>query len=65
MLDELGREFPKYHFVAIPTHDVRDKGSPSKEHAGLCDNRGKIHEEHLDTVRTLFLQINKALTLSE
>ena len=61
-MEKLKTEFTEYHFVAIPTDDVRDKKARQiKEAHGLCDRAGRIHPEHEETVRRMFKALNGKL----
>lgn len=62
LVKELQGRYPRFHFLAIPADDVRDKkASTTKECKGLCDGAGKIHDEHRVTVKALFETLNEKL----
>lgn len=59
--DLLIEKFPDYHFVCIPTDDIRDKPHRKETAAisGLIDQGGKkIREEHIPAIKELFENIN-------
>lgn len=62
-LGELKEAFREYHFRDIPANDVRDKTDCAGNiiSKGLCERNGKIHDEHLETVKELMNWISKKL----
>jgi predicted ATP-dependent endonuclease of OLD family len=61
IMKKLSKEYHQYHFVLIPTNDVRDKEErviKSKE--GLIDSAGKeVKPQYTDQLKQIFYDINK------
>ncbi len=60
LIAELKAQFPEYNFVSISANDVRDKPAQREKLKvmGLTNSDGSLKEEHKQSVRELFMNIN-------
>jgi predicted ATP-dependent endonuclease of OLD family len=57
--DDLSKQFKDYKFFIIPTEDVRKKSGSKK--TTICDKFGELKNEHIDTMKKMFEEINRIL----
>lgn len=59
----LSKEFPEYHFFAIPAKDVRTKSDRKPPVDGLLDDANKkVRPEYFEQTKQLFIAANEYLT---
>jgi 5S rRNA maturation endonuclease (ribonuclease M5) len=57
--NNLCKQFKDYKFFKIPTEDVREKRGIKK--TAICDKFGDLKNEHIDTMKKMFEEINRIL----